>query len=236
MHTTRGDGVACIKRRRRNPSGDGVRNLATASGRGRLKRGSRIIYVATASGLQSDAVHCLGDCKTSCEVFATSTLDRLVNSYLLDKDLFDSCGQTVSLKRNRQDDQDEDPLVRPNQGKEMKKRRTGKEAESSKKSLTPKESTKGKPSSKSSKTGKSASADQSIKEPEHEVQMDFKEPTFYNVTNDAGQPTHTIADETQPEADPKIPKKDWLNDSPKLEVLDPEMNTINAIDDTPKQP
>ncbi|GJY98876.1 hypothetical protein Tco_0516306 [Tanacetum coccineum] len=37
MHTTRGDGVAGIKRRRRDLSSDGVRNLATASGRGRLK-------------------------------------------------------------------------------------------------------------------------------------------------------------------------------------------------------
>ncbi|GJV95115.1 hypothetical protein Tco_1546692 [Tanacetum coccineum] len=37
MHTVRGDGVAGIKRRRRDLYGDGVRNLATASGRGRLK-------------------------------------------------------------------------------------------------------------------------------------------------------------------------------------------------------
>ncbi|GJT10174.1 zinc finger, CCHC-type containing protein [Tanacetum coccineum] len=37
MFTERGDGVAGIKRRRRDLSSDGVRNLATASGRGRLK-------------------------------------------------------------------------------------------------------------------------------------------------------------------------------------------------------
>ncbi|GJW22777.1 hypothetical protein Tco_0033399 [Tanacetum coccineum] len=55
MHTTSKDGVAGIKQRRHNLSSDDVRNLATASGRGRLKRESRIIYVATASGLQSDA-------------------------------------------------------------------------------------------------------------------------------------------------------------------------------------
>ncbi|GKG47317.1 hypothetical protein Tco_0504514, partial [Tanacetum coccineum] len=48
----------------------------------------------------------------------------------------------------------------PNQGKETKKRRTGKEAQSLKKYSTPKESTKGKPPSKSSKSGKSAFADQ----------------------------------------------------------------------------
>ncbi|GJT01435.1 hypothetical protein Tco_0822604 [Tanacetum coccineum] len=34
--TGRGDGVASIKRRRRDPSSDGVRDLVTASGRGRL--------------------------------------------------------------------------------------------------------------------------------------------------------------------------------------------------------
>ncbi|GJS99726.1 hypothetical protein Tco_0820896 [Tanacetum coccineum] len=53
MHTARGDGVAGIKQHRRDLSSDGVKNLVTASRRGRLKRGSRIIYVATASGLQS---------------------------------------------------------------------------------------------------------------------------------------------------------------------------------------
>ncbi|GJT18309.1 putative reverse transcriptase domain-containing protein [Tanacetum coccineum] len=37
MHTVRGDGVASIKRCRRDLYGDGIRNLTTESGRGRLK-------------------------------------------------------------------------------------------------------------------------------------------------------------------------------------------------------
>ncbi|GJV08855.1 hypothetical protein Tco_1346511 [Tanacetum coccineum] len=37
MHTVRGDGVTSIKRRRRDLYGDSVKNLATMSGRGRLK-------------------------------------------------------------------------------------------------------------------------------------------------------------------------------------------------------
>ncbi|GKF79088.1 hypothetical protein Tco_0234656, partial [Tanacetum coccineum] len=37
MQTVAGDGVAGIKRRRRDLSSDGVRNLATASGRGQFK-------------------------------------------------------------------------------------------------------------------------------------------------------------------------------------------------------
>ncbi|GJU96343.1 hypothetical protein Tco_1321099 [Tanacetum coccineum] len=115
--------------------------------------------------------------------------DGLVNSYLLDKDHFESYGQTVSLKRNHEEDKDEDPSAGLNQGKESKKRRTRKEATSSNISSTPKEPTKGKPQSKSSKTGKSASADQSVKEHEHEP-----------------------------------------------EVLDPEWNTVKAIDDTHEQP
>nr|GEV99705.1 hypothetical protein [Tanacetum cinerariifolium] len=74
------------------------------------------------------------------------------------------------------DDQDEDPPAGPNQGKEIKKRRTGKEAKSLNKSSTPKESTKGKPPSKSSKTSKFAPADQSVKEPE-------LEPWFNEIIN-----------------------------------------------------
>ncbi|GKA74013.1 zinc finger, CCHC-type containing protein [Tanacetum coccineum] len=37
MQTVAGDGVACIKRRLRDLSSDDVKNLATVSGRGRLK-------------------------------------------------------------------------------------------------------------------------------------------------------------------------------------------------------
>ncbi|GJS71846.1 hypothetical protein Tco_0704687 [Tanacetum coccineum] len=37
LHTVRGDGIVGIKRRRRDLSGDSVRNLAMTSGRGRLK-------------------------------------------------------------------------------------------------------------------------------------------------------------------------------------------------------
>ncbi|GJZ64216.1 hypothetical protein Tco_0620637 [Tanacetum coccineum] len=56
--------------------------------------------------------------------------DGLVNSYLLDKDLLESYGPTVSMKRNCEfDDDNEDPPTGPNQGKKTKRRRT-KELES----------------------------------------------------------------------------------------------------------
>ncbi|GKD84155.1 hypothetical protein Tco_1350994 [Tanacetum coccineum] len=97
----------------------------------------------------------------------------------------------VKKVENHENDQDEDPPAGPNQGKESKKRRTRKEAESSKKSSTPKESTKGKPLSKSSKTGKSAPTDQSLKEHEHEI----PEPDWNTVK--------TIDD---------APKQPWFNE------------------------
>ncbi|GJY06209.1 hypothetical protein Tco_0373263 [Tanacetum coccineum] len=133
--------------------------------------------------------------------------DELVNSYLLDKDLFESYSQTVSLKRNRKEDKDEDPSARPNQGKETKKRRTGKE---------------------SSKTGKYVSADQSVKEPEHEVQMDFKESTFENVANDA------IVPHVDPK--PRILKPDWFTQPTRPETPEPDWNTVKTLDDALKQP
>nr|GEU93516.1 hypothetical protein [Tanacetum cinerariifolium] len=55
----------------------------------------------------------------------------LVESYNFDKDIFSSYGDVVTLKRGRDDqDKDEDPSARSNQG--SKRRRSGKEAESSK--------------------------------------------------------------------------------------------------------
>ncbi|GJW30147.1 hypothetical protein Tco_0047022 [Tanacetum coccineum] len=55
----------------------------------------------------------------------------LVNSYNIDKDLFLVYGKAVSLKKGREDkDKDEDPPAGSDQG--MKRRKTSKDAESSK--------------------------------------------------------------------------------------------------------
>nr|GEX97711.1 hypothetical protein [Tanacetum cinerariifolium] len=119
--------------------------------------------------------------------FATLVIQKYLTEFELKKILMEKMKKSQSYQTA--DDKDEDPSAGPNPGKESKKRRSGKEAALSKISSTPKESTKGKPPSKSSNSGKSASADQSVKEREHEP-----------------------------------------------EVLDPEWNTIKAIDDTPEQP
>nr|GEW00972.1 hypothetical protein [Tanacetum cinerariifolium] len=88
--------------------------------------------------------------------------------------------------------------------KKTKKRRTGKDAESLNKSSTPKESTKGKPSSKSSKTGKSAFADQSVKEPEHEISKKdwFKDSPKPEVRDPEWNTIKTIDD---------TPEQPWFN-------------------------
>ncbi|GJV33127.1 hypothetical protein Tco_1393527 [Tanacetum coccineum] len=69
--------------------------------------------------------------------------DALTWSMLLDEanTKEDDNPDKVLKKRDRRDDQDEDPFVGPNQG--MKKRRTGKDAEPLKKSSKTKESAKG---------------------------------------------------------------------------------------------
>nr|GEU87333.1 hypothetical protein [Tanacetum cinerariifolium] len=74
----------------------------------------------------------------------------IANENAIDKGVAD----TVKNHKRQHDDGDDEkyPLIRPNQGKKTKIRRT-KESESSKKSSTTKETSKGKASSKSSKTG-----------------------------------------------------------------------------------
>nr|GEU58098.1 retrovirus-related Pol polyprotein from transposon TNT 1-94 [Tanacetum cinerariifolium] len=88
--------------------------------------------------------------------------NTLVESYNSDKDIITSYGDVVTLERGRDDqDKDEDPFTGSNRG--LKKRRSGKEAESSKE-LTHKESKstsslKGASRSQSNSLGKSAYAE-----------------------------------------------------------------------------
>ncbi|GJS08419.1 hypothetical protein Tco_0365215 [Tanacetum coccineum] len=69
-----------------------------------------------------------------------------------------------------------------------------------------------------------------------EKASDDVEQTFDDKIDNASQPPHTAADQTQAYVAPKIPKKDWFKDSPKLEVLDLDWNTVKTIDDAPEQP
>ncbi|GKF51786.1 hypothetical protein Tco_0148253 [Tanacetum coccineum] len=57
--------------------------------------------------------------------------------------------------------------------------------------------------------------------------MDVEEPNLDIVANDADKP--------QANAIPKIPKKDCFKKSPRLEILDPEWNTVKTVDDALEQ-
>ncbi|GJV59095.1 retrovirus-related pol polyprotein from transposon TNT 1-94 [Tanacetum coccineum] len=87
--------------------------------------------------------------------------EALVKSYKLDKDLFDSYGNTYSLKRDRDDkDKDEGPSARSDRG--LKKRKTSKDVEPTKGPKTKESksnSSKG-TKSQSKSSGKSAQAEE----------------------------------------------------------------------------
>ncbi|GKC37309.1 hypothetical protein Tco_1049693 [Tanacetum coccineum] len=137
--------------------------------------------------------------------------DALVQSLLVDENDMDRLAvDHASQRKRRHDDKDQDPSAGSDQGK--KRRRTGKDVEPSKKSLKSKKSTKGKTLSTTFKSGKSISADKSVQETEHVVQMDVEEPNLDNVANDS--------DEPQADAIPKIPNKDWFKKSLRPKTLD----------------
>ncbi|GJR22821.1 hypothetical protein Tco_0971348 [Tanacetum coccineum] len=104
----------------------------------------------------------------------------------LDKDLFDSYGNTYSLKRDRDDeDKDEDPFARSDRG--LKKRKTSKDAEPTKGPNTKESkssSSKG-TKSQSKSSGKSVQAE----EPEFEVaDSDMPQNQEGNLGNDDEEP------------------------------------------------
>ncbi|GJS62538.1 hypothetical protein Tco_0657322 [Tanacetum coccineum] len=94
--------------------------------------------------------------------------DALVKSYQLENDLFDSYGKAYSLKRGLEDkDKDEDPPARSDRG--TKRRKSRKEAESSRYSMSKEKksssTSKGTSYSQNKSSGKSAHAE----EPSHTV-------------------------------------------------------------------
>nr|GEV93710.1 hypothetical protein [Tanacetum cinerariifolium] len=118
---------------------------------------------------------------------------------------------TVLKKRDRGDDQDEDPLTRLNQGKKTKKRRFN-ESESSKKTSTTKESSK-----------------------VIEIALNNVNQTFDDKVGDSGQPPHIDANETQADVTPMILKRDWFKEASRPKTLDPDWNIVKNVDDAPEQ-
>ncbi|GJT47382.1 hypothetical protein Tco_0956097 [Tanacetum coccineum] len=123
-------------------------------------------------------------------------------------------------KRNHVDDDDEDPLAGPNQGKKIKRRRT-KESESFKKPSTTKETPKAKALSKGSKTSKSASAKEPVKEQIAEVVMDD---AGEDMVHDYNQPHDTYEPKTA-----KTPNPEWFKQPLRPPTPDPKWNKRQVV-------
>ncbi|GJT96406.1 hypothetical protein Tco_1091924 [Tanacetum coccineum] len=138
----------------------------------------------------------------------------LMEALIEDKNAMDKgVADKVKDQKQKHDDDDEDPLTRPNQVKKTKRRRT-KESESSKKPSSTKETPKGKALSKGSKTGKSASTKEPVKVPIAEVVMDDG---GEDVVRDDDQPQDTSKPKTAKTTNPE-----WFKQPPSPPTPDPE--------------
>ncbi|GKC86418.1 hypothetical protein Tco_1142135, partial [Tanacetum coccineum] len=139
--------------------------------------------------------------------------DALIKSYQIDKDLFDSYGEVISLKRSRDEnerDKDRDPSAGSDRG--MKRRKSSKDAESSrysnskeKKSLSTSKDTS---QSQHKSSGKSAHA----KEPSHTVEdLGMQQDQEFVTEDNDEQPT-----------DKEVTKVDWFKKPERPPTPDPD--------------
>ncbi|GJY87931.1 hypothetical protein Tco_0502559 [Tanacetum coccineum] len=150
--------------------------------------------------------------------------DALVKSYQTGKDLFDTYGKVFTLKRSRDDrDKDQDPSAGSDRG--MKRRKSSKEAESSRDSRSKenKSSSTSKDASHSQHkpSGKSAHAE----EPSH-------------TTDDSGvqqdQEFDTGNNDEQP-ADKEVSKDDWFKKPERPPTPNSDWNKRQHVDFRPPQ-
>ncbi|GJS00655.1 hypothetical protein Tco_0317163 [Tanacetum coccineum] len=150
--------------------------------------------------------------------------DALVKSYQTDKDLFDTYGEVFTLKRSQDDkDKDQDPSARPDRG--MKRRKSSKEAESSRDSRSKE--------NKSSSTSKDASHSQHkpsgksahVEEPSHTVdESGVQQNQEFNMGNNDEQP-----------ANKEVSKADWFKKPERPPIPDPDWNKRQHVDFRPPQ-
>nr|GEY53988.1 hypothetical protein [Tanacetum cinerariifolium] len=138
--------------------------------------------------------------------------NALVESYNFDKDIFSLYGDVFTLKRGKNDqDKDEDPFIRSKRG--SKRRRSGKEAESSKE-LTQKES-KSTSSSKNASRSQPKSSGKSAHAEEHGQKVDYLEDQSHqecNTGNDDETSIREALDDDESEWNPSsslIPDRAW---------------------------
>ncbi|GJW27142.1 hypothetical protein Tco_0040953 [Tanacetum coccineum] len=159
----------------------------------------------------------------------------MVDAYETDKDILETYGDTVTFKRRRDDeDEDEEPSAGSNRG--SKRRRAGKEPESTSapKEKTSKSTGKSKEGSKSHQksTGKSAQAEEPIHADE-----DLEEPAHQEF--DTGFTEDQPVDETTQHPDwfqkptkPPTPDRDWNKTLPaKHGPVQPWISTLARNED-----
>ncbi|GKD81781.1 hypothetical protein Tco_1348620, partial [Tanacetum coccineum] len=148
--------------------------------------------------------------------------NALIQSYQLDKDLFDSYSKVYCLKRSHEDkDKDEDPSARPDQG--LKKRKKSKDVE-------PLRSSKSKDSQSSSFKGTKSQSKSSGKSAQSE------EPVF--ETTDTEMPQDQGDDMGNTEDQPNVKtasKHDWFKKPERPPTPDPNWNVGKQIDFRPPQ-
>ncbi|GJZ64820.1 hypothetical protein Tco_0621516 [Tanacetum coccineum] len=160
----------------------------------------------------------------------------LVDAYESDKLILDTYGDTVSFKRRRDDeDKDEEPSAGSNRG--SKRRRAGKEPEST---SAPKEKTSktiGKSTEGSKSHHKSADKSAQIEEPMHTAE-DLEEPAHQEfVTGDTedkpDEETSQHPDWFQKLAKPPTPDRDWNKTLPAAHgPVQPWLSTLAQKEDT----
>ncbi|GKC42771.1 hypothetical protein Tco_1060493 [Tanacetum coccineum] len=156
----------------------------------------------------------------------------LVDAYESDKLILDTYGDTVSFKRRRDDeDKDEEPSAGSNRG--SKRRRAGKEPEST---SAPKEKTS-KTTGKSTEGSKSHHKSAQAEEPMHTAE-DLEEPAHQEfVTGDTedkpDEETSQHPDWFQKPAKPPTPDRDWNKTLPAAHgPVQPWLSTLAQKEDT----
>ncbi|GJT69711.1 hypothetical protein Tco_1028997 [Tanacetum coccineum] len=160
----------------------------------------------------------------------------LVNAYESDKLILDTYGDTVSFKRHRDDeDKDEEPSAGSNRG--SKRRRAGKEPDST---SAPKEKTSkiiGKSTEGSKSHHRSTDKSTQAEEPMHTTE-DLEEPAHQEfVTGDTedkhDEKTSQLPDWFQKLAKPPTPDHDWNKTLPAAHgPVQPWLNTLAQKEDT----
>ncbi|GJS73661.1 retrovirus-related pol polyprotein from transposon TNT 1-94, partial [Tanacetum coccineum] len=150
--------------------------------------------------------------------------DALVESYNTDKYLFDSYGDVFSLKRSRDDsDKDQEPSVGSDRGK--KRRKSSKDAESSRDSRSKEKKTSSTSKDASQSQHKSSSMSAHAEEPSYTVEDSGMQQDQEFVMGD---------NDEQP-ADKEVTKADWFKKPELPPTPDPDWSKKRQVDFRPPQ-